>query len=416
MEKPNAMDDPTKWSCNEVSNWLTNNGFQKYCQLICVEHQIDGQGLLSLTENDLKQSPIEIRVLGDVKRLTHLIKSLKTKCVGRSNGTVLYNGVIPMPRQTSLQMVDRINAPTDSSDIECNEFDRNITHHPRNLDPEKGKAALAVCYMIFGLLCTCYCIVVVQSKAPDQQKHPPLPDIFLNTFPQISWAPKLSEGAVLSLMVIWIIIAVLNKHRWILMRRTFCLLGTMYLLRCVCILITQLPVPETNVICDRKNYTDFLSRAGRTLEIFFGAGLKVSGLKTCGDYMFSGHTVSMTMFNFFITEYTPKKMCYIHILSWILNLGGMFFILAGHGHYSIDVFVAFVFTSRLFCYYHTLANNINLMSRDTKRTKIWFPVFSYFEANSTGVVPLEFEWPFYSWSNIKNYLRGYEIVSSKDKS
>lgn len=36
------------------------------------------------------------------------------------------------------------------------------------------------------------------------------------------------------------------------MRRTFCLLGTMYLLRCVCILITQLPVPETNVICDRK--------------------------------------------------------------------------------------------------------------------------------------------------------------------
>jgi len=72
---------------------------------------------------------------------------------------------------------------------------------------------------------------------------------------------------------------------------------------------------------------------------------------------------------------------------------GIFFILAAHEHYSIDVFIAFYITSRLFLYYHTLANNQALMQRDYKRTKIWFPLFSYFESGVDGIVPNQYEWP-----------------------
>lgn len=72
---------------------------------------------------------------------------------------------------------------------------------------------------------------------------------------------------------------------------------------------------------------------------------------------------------------------------------GIFFILAAHEHYSIDVFVAFYITSRLFLYYHTLANNQALMQRDSIRTRIWFPLFSFFEASVDGIVPNEFESP-----------------------
>jgi hypothetical protein len=120
------MGDPANWSCNDVSEWLNDYGFQKYSKLLCVDHQIDGQGLLNLTENDLKQPPIEIRVIGDVKRLMHTIKSLKTKSIqvpyGRKNGTLLHNGVFPLPSETVLQIVENSNLSTDLSEIDCNVF------------------------------------------------------------------------------------------------------------------------------------------------------------------------------------------------------------------------------------------------------------------------------------------------------
>ena len=113
--------------------------------------------------------------------------------------------------------------------------------------------------------------------------------------------------------------------------------------------------------------------------------------------MFSGHTVTLTLLNFFITEYTPESLYFVHTLSWVLNLFGVFFILAGHEHYSIDVFIAFYISTRLFLYYHTLANNRCLYSGDRRRTRIWFPLFYFFESGVNGIIPNEFELPFKSW-------------------
>lgn len=71
---------------------------------------------------------------------------------------------------------------------------------------------------------------------------------------------------------------------------------------------------------------------------------------------------------------------------------GIFFILAAHEHYSIDVFVAFYISSRLFLYYHTLSNNDALhMNHDSNRTRVWFPMFSYFENSVYGIIPNEYD-------------------------
>ena len=90
---------------------------------------------------------------------------------------------------------------------------------------------------------------------------------------------------------------------------------------------------------------------------------------------------------------TPQSLSMLHISVWILNMFGLFFILGAHEHYSIDVFVAFYISSRLFLYYHSLANNKVLFQRDHRRVRVWFPLFSFFEANIHAIVPNEYESP-----------------------
>ena len=53
----------------------------------------------------------------------------------------------------------------------------------------------------------------------------------------------------------------------------------------------------------------------------------------------------------------PTTRAFLTVCSWLLNVFGIFFILAAHEHYSIDVFIAFYLCTRLFLYYHTLSNN-----------------------------------------------------------
>lgn len=71
----------------------------------------------------------------------------------------------------------------------------------------------------------------------------------------------------------------------------------------------------------------------------------------------------------------------------------MILILAAHEHYTIDVFIAFFLTSRLFLYYHSLANNAVLHSISDRRLSIWFPMFSYLERNIQCMVPNSFRLP-----------------------
>lgn len=86
-------------------------------------------------------------------------------------------------------------------------------------------------------------------------------------------------------------------------------------------------------------------------------------------------------------------MYYLHTCCWVLNMFGIFFILAAHEHYSIDVVIAFYITSRLFLYYHTLANTLALKRVESRRSRVWFPLFWFFEEKISGKVPNEYEWP-----------------------
>lgn len=405
------------WTRENVAEWARKEGLNRKIFDLIVKEEIDGKALLTLSENDIKslrENYAYALTLGDIKRFWFSVR-----LVQRQNVTTLaYLGMLPLGGNGSHTidsgvpghhhhhpLLSSLGTSYASADINFSEIERisppmSIDGRATCIQPEFFKTMISLGYAFLVTWITAFVMVVVHERVPDMKKYPPLPDIFLDNVPHIPWAFHMCEVTGTLLFCIWVCVLIVHKHRMVLLRRFFALAGTVFLLRCVTMLITSLSVPGTHLECTKNDHkfddstaeiTEMIYlRVSRAYTIWSGLGMSIQGVRTCGDYMFSGHTVALTLLNFFITEYTPRNLYFLHTLTWLLNMFGIFFILAAHEHYSIDVFVAFYISSRLFLYYHTLANNQALMSHDS-RTKHWFPMFSYFESSVDGIIPNEFD-------------------------
>lgn len=61
-----------------------------------------------------------------------------------------------------------------------------------------------------------------------------------------------------------------------------------------------------------KAYGEWWAKMQRAYEISTGFGMSLQGVRSCGDYMFSGHTCIVTMLNFFITECKLITCSFLH--------------------------------------------------------------------------------------------------------
>ncbi|KAF6771816.1 hypothetical protein AHF37_09516 [Paragonimus kellicotti] len=386
-------------------------------------HAIDGLSFCLLTEQDLRE--MHISSVSQRKRLIFLAASWR-RAVERS----FHNQLSPLSDLFNDINCDRLTAkctyPTTSdgllsSLLDCSEYNCNVAsgdsadlvctressdydklpYDPVEPHPHMWKVFVSALYAFIVAGITAFVMVIAHERLPDMSKYPPLPDLLLDNLPHITWAFKAAEWVGVLLMFMWIIILFFHRYRQILLRRFFALTGTVFLLRSITMLITSLSVPGRHLTehCTPYEFANQTARFNRVLEIWLGFGMSIRGIHTCGDYMFSGHTTCLTLLNFFITEYSPSRIQLLHTFSWVLNLFGVFFIMASHEHYSIDVFVAVYVTSRLFLYYHCLANNRILHQADKKRALIWFPLFSFFEYDVDGIVPNVYELPFRTWRN-----------------
>lgn len=397
------------WTVKQVGRWLRDEGFGEYVELLCDQHRVDGSSLLTLSEFDLRSPPLQIKVLGDIKRLMLCVRKLQHQHadlldeLGSSQATPSAEG----GNAGTAWLCSGESVRDGVSDVLGGDAfpysNGKQKAQNRRLDPECWKTALSGVYvtLVFGF--TSFVMVIVHERVPDMRTYPPLPDIFLDSVPRIPWAFAMAEASGVILCSIWLIVLLLHKHRSILMRRLCSLMGTVFMLRCITMFVTSLSVPGQHLQCTGKMYGDMWAKLQRAVAIWSGFGMTLTGVHTCGDYMFSGHTVVLTMLNFFVTEYTPRSWNFIHTLSWVLNLFGIFFILAAHEHYSIDVFIAFYITTRLFLYYHTLANT--RAYQHSRRARIWFPMFSFFECNVNGPVPNEYCWPFSRPALLRRLIR-----------
>lgn len=105
---------------------------------------------------------------------------------------------------------------------------------------------------------TAFVMVIVHDRVPDMKKYPPLPDIFLDNVPYIPWAFHMCELTGTVLCFVWLAVLVFHKHRFILLRRFFALSGTVFLLRCITMIITSLSVPGTHLECTPRKKPAFL--------------------------------------------------------------------------------------------------------------------------------------------------------------
>lgn len=394
-----------EWTSGDCVDWAQKEQLPNVvCDCLRCE-EIDGKCLLTLNEIDIRDFRDKYGYsmkISDIKRFWIAVRSLQKE----NQASLAFLGMTTCNEAGLQYSTSNSHQPHGPDFLHLNDIERfsppmSVDGRASCIQPEFFKTMISLGYAFLVTWITAFVMVVVHERVPDMKRYPPLPDIFLDNVPHIPWAFHMCEITGTVLFVLWTCVLVVHKHRMVLLRRFFALAGTVFLLRCVTMLITSLSVPGTHLQCnpndhhvDDLNLTlseAILLRISRAYHIWSGLGMSIQGVRTCGDYMFSGHTVALTTLNFFITEYTPRHLYFLHTMTWLLNMFGIFFILAAHEHYSIDVFVAFYITSRLFLYYHTLANNQALMSHDSTRTRIWFPMFSYFESSVDGIIPNEYD-------------------------
>uniref|UniRef100_A0A915PJT1 Sphingomyelin synthase-like domain-containing protein n=1 Tax=Setaria digitata TaxID=48799 RepID=A0A915PJT1_9BILA len=221
---------------------------------------------------------------------------------------------------------------------------------------ERCKAAISVGLLITAAVCNFLVLSFIHEKVPQE---PALPDVIFAHTPYIPWALALSEYLMLASLISMLALTILHRHRWIIFRRFAVIASLLYFGRCLTMLVTQVPIADSNYYCSpRLIGTDYTVRniILRALRIVSGAGLIVNGKNTlCGDYIYSGHTIVFVTSCLFITEYSPRHWKPLHFFSVIVSAAGVILLLISRGHYTIDVIISYWISTRVFWTYHTLA-------------------------------------------------------------
>jgi len=264
-----------------------------------------------------------------------------------------------------------------------------------NIPGEWYKSLIALLFMGTGFLATTTSLVLTHERVPDVQ---PLPDIVLDNFTYRAWGLDVSEYLLSICLVSAVLLVLLHKHRLIILRRIWLMLGVLYYYRALTMFVTVLPKSDEQYFCQEKvdnvTVTDYVKRV---ITIISGGGLSMNDKHVfCGDYIFSGHTMTLTMAYLAIKQYSPRRFLILHWISFIAALCGVIFLLLARGHYTIDVILAYYVTSRIWWIYHTLAHNQQLKTRGEHNlldNLCWWHIFRWFESQTNGPLPRRYNLP-----------------------
>ncbi|CAJ0572518.1 unnamed protein product, partial [Mesorhabditis spiculigera] len=295
--------------------------------------------------------------------------------------------------------------PGTSSDVRVDMPGEDKPASPHDRFPkEKGKTIFACFLVIFsGFLNTLTLSFVHELQDP-------LPDVGFRHTTYYAIGLNYCEYLMLGSFISVLVLILFHRHRWIVLRR-LCFIGSiLYLCRCVTMYATVVPLADPNYYCSPKlgeNATFWLI-SRRALEVMAGMGLNLFGKHSlCGDYIYSGHTLVLTISALFIGEYTPRRWKIIHLLSWLVAVSGMALLIISRGHYTIDIILSYWICTRVFWTYHTLAAHPTLRTSQHShaRKEWWFFFFKFMESGIVKPVPRRYDLPVSLPRPIAAYLR-----------
>lgn len=243
-----------------------------------------------------------------------------------------------------------------------------------------------------------FLLTIIHDIAPTQ----PLPDLTFKLIPQQKWA--WSVGDVLSTVnsIIAFTCIAMHQHRWVVLRRLFLLGAILYGLRACVMGVTFLPPSFENrdEICLKQvNRTAMYTMeiATRFLTYVVTLGLTSGQDKIlCGDLMFSGHTVVLTLMYFVQLQYTPRGLWWLRYLAAPITFCGIAALVVSGGHYTMDVFVAYWLASHVFWSYHQIFEMRKAERANAPLSRLWwFWLCYWFEAEvPEGRLSNRWSWPF----------------------
>jgi shingomyelin synthase len=279
------------------------------------------------------------------------------------------------------------------------ETDSTMTES-EDIKGEPLKTLLAGFFLIFAWVATTTSLALTHERLPEYNtSHDALPDLILDNIKYQSWGLDASEITIMICTWMAFLVTLFHKHRFIVLRRIFLLVGIHYYYRAVTMYITVLPKSNDLYKCAPKSdHVTFMIIFQRVLKLLSGMGLSINGKHVyCGDYIYSGHTMTLIMTYMVIKEYSPKRWFLLHWLSLGLTSFGVVALLLARGHYSIDVIIAYWITTRLWWMYHTMTKHDLLKSRENDENHLnkiwWWYIFLYFEGRVPIKLPREYGWP-----------------------
>lgn len=342
------------------------------------------------------------------------------------------NGSAAMPSQAELMQRQPLLArgvKTDVPQPATDESDPDQEHSPQRAHPgdfiveippgavreERYPKEIWKTILSFFFLFLCVCInmmslAMVHERLPDRNKTKPLTDVVLDNVTARDWGLDVSEYLIMVSTTVAMLVVVFHKHRFIVARRMFLIIGLLYLYRSITMYVTVLPVSSTTYYCSPKsNNTTPVLVIKRMFYLISGFGLSINGKHTyCGDYIYSGHTMVLVLSYLIVAEYSPKKLWPVHWAMWGSALLGVSFVLLAHAHYTVDVVIAYYVTTRLFWTFHTLLvtphRSGNGYNNHMIQREWWYYMFTYMERNVRGPVPRRYDWPL-PWPRTKLFSR-----------